>query len=76
MNPNNGLIFGSAFCSWVITDTSFFVNHNSKFQIKINNIDKIIIDRNYFKLPNLPTSDPHSVGALWNNSGVLNISSG
>ena len=24
----------------------------------------------------LPTSDPHVVGALWNSSGVLHISSG
>ena len=27
-------------------------------------------------MPNLPASDPHIVGALWNNSGVLTVSAG
>lgn len=27
-------------------------------------------------MPNLPTANPHIVGALWNNSGVLNVSAG
>lgn len=27
-------------------------------------------------LPNLPTADPHVVGAIWNNAGVLTVSAG
>lgn len=27
-------------------------------------------------LTGLPTADPHVVGALWNNAGVINISAG
>jgi hypothetical protein len=30
----------------------------------------------YVTITNLPTSDPHVVNELWNNSGVLTISSG
>lgn len=26
--------------------------------------------------PNLPTSDPHTPGQMWNNAGALNISAG
>lgn len=33
------------------------------------------IDGHYF-LINLPTNNPHIVGALWNNSGVLSVSAG
>jgi hypothetical protein len=27
-------------------------------------------------MPGLPTSDPHVVGQVWNNSGVLTVSAG
>lgn len=36
----------------------------------------ILINTSNLKLSRLPTVDPHIVGVLWNNGGVLNISAG
>ena len=55
------------------------------FRVETNNVsDALVIDGGLDKasfnvpltLSNLPTADPGAAGALWNNSGVVNISAG
>jgi hypothetical protein len=50
--------------------------NNSEFVFESDSDVSFIHSGEVVTFPNLPTSDPNNAGQLWNNSGVLNISSG
>lgn len=50
--------------------------NNSEFVFVDDSDVSFIHNGEEVTFPNLPTSDPNKAGQLWNNSGVLNISSG
>lgn len=42
----------------------------------LSNTANLSIDASYLNFSNVPTSDPHNVGTLWSNAGILTISAG
>jgi NADPH:quinone reductase-like Zn-dependent oxidoreductase len=50
--------------------------NNSEFVFESGSSNALIHSGEVVTFSNLPTSDPNNAGQLWNNSGVLNISSG
>lgn len=65
--PNSeGVITSSAYADWV----------NEPTDGAGATLSPLKLDGTTLSMPNVPTADPHVVGRVWNNSGVLTISAG